>query len=189
MQNDRTLKDFPFRGPLYIHEKAPREQILQNNHKHGSRRKDFNKNKDTLKTQVLLWLQLIALVQNWTQFSLMTCMTILTVWEIPMHILTLLIHKNKTQKILISNKNNYMKTQMMTWSLNKNSNIFTQTLIGISIYNNELRYHVNSSQWYRKHNRWYGIFSPIPQLTPKSTQGQTLHPTNIKFITAQLDGG
>ena len=64
MQNDRTLKDFPFRGPLYIHEKAPREQILQNNHKHGSRRKDFNKNKDTLKTKVLLWLQLIALVQN-----------------------------------------------------------------------------------------------------------------------------
>ena len=29
-----------------MHEKSPREQLLQNNHKHGSRPKEFNKNKD-----------------------------------------------------------------------------------------------------------------------------------------------
>ena len=30
---------------MYIHAKAPRGQLLQNNHKHGSRTKDFNKAK------------------------------------------------------------------------------------------------------------------------------------------------
>ena len=34
---------------LYIHAKAPREQLLQKNYKHGLRPKDFNKNKDTPK--------------------------------------------------------------------------------------------------------------------------------------------
>ena len=29
-----------------MHEKSPREQQLQNNHKHGSRPKEFNRNKD-----------------------------------------------------------------------------------------------------------------------------------------------
>ena len=52
MQHDGTLENFPFRGSLYIHAKAPREQLLQNNHKHGSRPKDFNKNKDTSKNKV-----------------------------------------------------------------------------------------------------------------------------------------
>ena len=32
-----------------MHSKAPREQHLQNNHKHGSRPTDFNKNKDKSK--------------------------------------------------------------------------------------------------------------------------------------------
>ena len=49
MQHDGSLENFPFRGPLYIHAKVHREQLLQNNHKHGSRTKYFNKNKDTLK--------------------------------------------------------------------------------------------------------------------------------------------
>ena len=49
MQHDGTLENCPFRGPLYIHEKAPREQLLQKNHKHGSRPKDSNKNKYTFK--------------------------------------------------------------------------------------------------------------------------------------------
>ena len=47
MQHDGTLDNFPFRGPFYIHKKAPIEQILQKNHKHGSRPNDLNKNKDT----------------------------------------------------------------------------------------------------------------------------------------------
>ena len=49
MQHDRTLDNFPFIGPLYIHAKAPIEQLLQNTHKHVSPLNDFNKNKDTSK--------------------------------------------------------------------------------------------------------------------------------------------
>ena len=41
MQHYGTLKTVPFRGPLYIHAKALREQLLQNNHKHGSRTKEL----------------------------------------------------------------------------------------------------------------------------------------------------
>ena len=47
MQNDGSLENCPFMVPLYMHEKAPIEQLLQNNHKHGSQTKDFNKNKYT----------------------------------------------------------------------------------------------------------------------------------------------
>ena len=64
MQHYVALDNFPFRGLLYIHAKSPREQLLQNNHKYGSRPKDFNKNKDTLKKQALLRLQLLSLVQK-----------------------------------------------------------------------------------------------------------------------------
>ena len=49
MQHDGTLENCPFRGPLYIHANSPREQLLQNNHKHGPSQKDFNKNKYTSK--------------------------------------------------------------------------------------------------------------------------------------------
>ena len=49
MQSDVTLYNCPFRGPLYIHKNSPREQLLHNNHKFGSRPKDFNKNKYTSK--------------------------------------------------------------------------------------------------------------------------------------------
>ena len=41
MQHYGVLEFPPFRGPLYMHEKSPREQLLQNNHKHGSRPKEF----------------------------------------------------------------------------------------------------------------------------------------------------
>ena len=47
MQHDGTLENCPFRGTLYIHAKSPREQLIQKNHKHGSRPKDLNKNKYT----------------------------------------------------------------------------------------------------------------------------------------------
>ena len=66
------------------------------------------------KTQALLRIKLLALLQKLTQSYLITCMTILTIFKIPMKILTELIHKNKTWKILRLNKKNYMKTQMMT---------------------------------------------------------------------------
>ena len=49
IQHDGTLEYFPFRGPFCIHKNSPREQTLQNNHKPGSRLKEFNKNKDTSK--------------------------------------------------------------------------------------------------------------------------------------------
>ena len=45
MHNDGTLENPPFRVPLYIHAKATREKLLHNNHKHGLRPKEFNKNK------------------------------------------------------------------------------------------------------------------------------------------------
>ena len=61
----------------------------------------------------------------------MTPMNIFTIWNIPMNILTLLIHKNKTCKTMRLNKTNYMKRQMMTWPLKKNLNIFTTTFITI----------------------------------------------------------
>ena len=44
-QHDGKLYNCPFVGPLYNHAKAPREKLLQNNHKHGSRPEDLNKNK------------------------------------------------------------------------------------------------------------------------------------------------
>ena len=47
MRHNGTLENFPSRGPFYIHAKAPREQLLKKNHKHGSQTKDFNKNKYT----------------------------------------------------------------------------------------------------------------------------------------------
>ena len=124
-----TIYNCPFRGPLYIHAKAPREHPPQKNHKHGSQTKEFYKNKDTSKHTGPPKHKLIDFIQKWTQYSLMTRMTIFIIWKITMKILTLLIHKNKTWKILRLNKNNSTKTQMMNLSLKKNSNIFTQNLI------------------------------------------------------------
>ena len=49
MKHDGTLENCPFRVPLYIHVKAPIEQLLRKNHKHVSIQKDFNKNNDTSK--------------------------------------------------------------------------------------------------------------------------------------------
>ena len=45
MKHYGTLENTPFIGTLYVHAKAPREQLLQKNHKHVSRPNDFNKNK------------------------------------------------------------------------------------------------------------------------------------------------
>ena len=87
------------------------------------------------KTQALLRIQLIALVQKWTQSAFMTRITILTIWKIPIKILTLLIHKKKTWNILRLNKTNSMKKQMMTLSLKNNSNIVVRAqLDGVSNY-------------------------------------------------------
>ena len=47
MKHDGTLDNRPFRGTLYIYSKARIEQLLHNNHKHGSQPTYFNKNKDT----------------------------------------------------------------------------------------------------------------------------------------------
>ena len=51
MQHYGTLEPPPFRVPLYIHAKSPREKILQKNHKHGLRPKQLNKNKYTSKNK------------------------------------------------------------------------------------------------------------------------------------------
>ena len=124
------------------------------------------------KTKVLLRLKFLTLVQEWSQSDLMTRMNILTIFKIPTNIINVLIQKNKTWKIMRSNKKNYIKTQMMTWSLKNNSNIFTQTLITI----------FNIQQWTqvscqfiilnRKTSSMIQRILPIPQLTPKCTQGQ-----------------
>ena len=47
IKHDGKLDNCPFRGPLYIKKKAPREQLLHKNHKHVSQPKDFNKSTDT----------------------------------------------------------------------------------------------------------------------------------------------
>ena len=44
MKHDGTLENCPFRVTLYIHKTSPREQLLQNNHNHGSLSKESNKN-------------------------------------------------------------------------------------------------------------------------------------------------
>ena len=49
MKYDGPIENLLLRRPLYVHTKSPREQPLQNNHKHGSRPKEFNKNKNTSK--------------------------------------------------------------------------------------------------------------------------------------------
>ena len=43
MQHGGTLENPPFRVTLYINAKAPIEQLLHKNHKHGSRSKDLKK--------------------------------------------------------------------------------------------------------------------------------------------------
>ena len=52
MQHYGTLEDFLFRETMYIYAKSPIEKLLQKNHKHALRTKDFNKNKDTSKNTV-----------------------------------------------------------------------------------------------------------------------------------------
>ena len=52
MKHDGTLENCPFKGLLYIHAKASREQLFHNNHKHVSRPKEFNNNKCTPKNTV-----------------------------------------------------------------------------------------------------------------------------------------
>ena len=47
MKHDGSLDSCLFRGPLYIHKKAPIEQLFKNNHNNESRPKDFNNNKET----------------------------------------------------------------------------------------------------------------------------------------------
>ena len=50
MQHDGKLENFPFRGPLLTNKKLAKEQLLQNNHKNGSRLNEFNKYTDTSNT-------------------------------------------------------------------------------------------------------------------------------------------
>ena len=109
MQHGVTLDNFSFGGLFYIHTKSPREQLPWNNHKHGARKNYFNKNKIYAKSQSFLRLQLLSLVQKRTQFALMNPMTILTIWIIPMNILTLLTHKNNTLKTMRLNRTDSMK--------------------------------------------------------------------------------
>ena len=66
------------------------------------------------KTQALLKQKLLALIQNLTHSDLMTPMTIFTMWNISMKILTLLIHKKNTWKTMRLNKTNYIRRQIMT---------------------------------------------------------------------------
>ena len=47
MKHDSKLEMLPVSGNLFANKKAKREQILQINHKHGSRPRYFNKNTDT----------------------------------------------------------------------------------------------------------------------------------------------
>ena len=49
MKHDGTIFNCSFRGPFYIHSETTREQPLQNNHRLGSRPKEFYKSKDTSK--------------------------------------------------------------------------------------------------------------------------------------------
>ena len=44
MQYGGKLETCHFRGPFFINKKVSIEQLLQNNHNHGSGPKDFNKN-------------------------------------------------------------------------------------------------------------------------------------------------
>ena len=47
MKHDGKFEIFLFRGPLFIEKKAARKQLVQNNHKNGSRTEDFRENTDT----------------------------------------------------------------------------------------------------------------------------------------------
>ena len=44
MQHNVKLDNFPFRGSFFLNKKSSIQQLLQNNHKNGSRPKDFDKN-------------------------------------------------------------------------------------------------------------------------------------------------
>ena len=50
MKNDIKIETCTFRGPFFINKKTAREKLLQNNHKNGSRPKEFNKNTDKSNT-------------------------------------------------------------------------------------------------------------------------------------------
>ena len=82
-------------------------------------------------TYVLLGIKLLSLFQKWNHSDLKNHMIISTLWKIYMKILILLIDNNKTYNMLRLNKNYYLKTQVINWSLKKKYNIFIQTLTTI----------------------------------------------------------
>ena len=123
------------------------------------------------KTQDLLRQQLITLFKQQNHSALKTHMTIFIVCTIIMNTLILLIHKNRTvkqwywKKLIPWQDKLWLDPWRITWPY------FPRPWQNISISKNELRYHDNSSQWYRTHHWRPGGFSPIIQLTPKWTQG------------------
>ena len=52
MQHDGKIETCPFRRPFFTKKNEGREQLLHNNHKNGSRTKDFNKKSDTSNTSL-----------------------------------------------------------------------------------------------------------------------------------------
>ena len=83
MQHDVTLYNCPFIGPLYIHAKASRKKSFRTITNMDHDQKISIKTKINPKTQALLRLQLLVLVQNLTQSDLMTRMTIFAIWKYP----------------------------------------------------------------------------------------------------------
>ena len=137
---------------------------------HGQR--SSIKTKIHTKKQVLLMLQSLALVQKRNQSALTTCMNISTQWKITMKILILLIQKKNTYKILSLNKNNSMKTQMKTWSLKNNKNIFTQTLTTIFHLQQWTKVSWKLIMLIQKTSLMIQKIFQIPQLNPKWTRGK-----------------
>ena len=95
MQNDGKLETWPFRGPFFINKKASRNQILHNNHKHGSRIKYF-KIIFTHQYQVSPRPYLYGINLKWNKSDVLSHTNTSILWTIKMTSITLSIHINNT---------------------------------------------------------------------------------------------
>ena len=107
MQHDRKLEAFTFRGPFFIHKSSSREQILQNNHKHGSRPKYFNKNVYTSRSDPPK-ATCVRHKPKVKSFHFFDHITTSILWEIIMNPLSLSIHMNNTSEKKMNNNTHFI---------------------------------------------------------------------------------
>ena len=128
MQHDGTLYIFPSGCHCTCIQRNPENNSLITIANMDQDQRNSIKINIHPKTQALLNQKCLALVQKQTQYYLKTRMNIFIIWTTIIKILTFLIHRNRTWKTKSLKRVNNMSIKMITLSLKKNLNMFTQTL-------------------------------------------------------------